>query len=49
MFLWSAPVSEGEHRWLLFIQQIPPQLSYFRVKTWRRLQRMGAVAIQNSV
>src|SRR5262245_53483886 len=36
-------------RWLLLIHQIPPKPDYFRVKTWRRLQRLGAVAIKNSV
>lgn len=38
-----------EGRWLLLIHQIPPKPSYFRVKIWRRLQRLGAVAIKNSV
>ena len=36
-------------RWLLIIHQIPPKPAYFRVKIWRRLQAMGAVAIKNSV
>jgi len=31
------------------IHQIPPRPNYFRVKIWRRLQRVGAVAIKNSV
>ena len=38
-----------ESRWLLFIHQVPPTPNYFRVKIWRRLQRLGAVAIKNSV
>jgi hypothetical protein len=38
-----------EPRWLLLIHQIPPKPAYFRVKIWRRLQAMGAVAIKNSV
>jgi hypothetical protein len=38
-----------EGRWLLLIHQIPPKPNYFRVKVWRRLQRLGAVAIKNSV
>jgi hypothetical protein len=41
------PTSDG--RWLLLIHQIPPKPSYFRVKIWRRLQRLGAVAVKNSV
>jgi hypothetical protein len=36
-------------RWLLLIHQIPPKPNYFRVKVWRRLQRVGAVALKNSV
>jgi hypothetical protein len=36
-------------RWLLLIHQIPPRPNYLRVKIWRRLQRLGAVAIKNSV
>jgi hypothetical protein len=40
---------ESDARWLLLIHQIPPKPDYFRVKIWRRLQRLGAVAIKNSV
>ncbi len=40
----SAP-----NRWVLLIHQIPPKPDYFRVKVGRRLQRLGAVAIKNSV
>lgn len=36
-------------RWLLLIHQLPPKPAYFRVKIWRHLQRLGAVAIKNSV
>jgi len=36
-------------RWLLLIHKIPPKPNYFRVKVWRRLQTLGAVAIKNSV
>lgn len=39
----------NEGRWLLLIHQIPPKPNYFRVKIWRRLQQLGAVAIKNSV
>ncbi len=35
--------------WLLLIHQLPPQPAYFRVKIWRRLQGLGAVAIKNAV
>jgi len=42
-------VSPPGGRWLLLIHQLPPKPDYFRVKVWRRLQRIGAVAIKNSV
>ena len=35
--------------WLLLIHQIPPKPDYFRVKIWRRLQKVGAVAVKQSV
>jgi hypothetical protein len=35
--------------WLLLIHQTPPKPDYLRVKIRRRLQRIGAVAIKNSV
>ena len=41
--------SAREPGWLLLIHQIPPKPNYFRVKIWRRLQKLGAVAIKNSV
>ncbi len=34
---------------MLLIHQIPPEPAYFRVKVRRRLQRMGAVLLKNSV
>lgn len=39
----------GVGSWLLFIHQIPPKPDYFRVKVRRRLHRIGAVALKNSV
>jgi hypothetical protein len=39
----------AEEPWLLLIHQIPPQPAYLRVKVGRQLQRLGAVAIKNSV
>ncbi|HEY5283367.1 MAG TPA: chromate resistance protein ChrB domain-containing protein [Polyangia bacterium] len=38
-----------ETKWLLLIHSIPPKPNYLRVKIGRRLQRLGAVAIKNSV
>src|SRR5439155_16288561 len=51
----GSPLMEGSGsqlrapRWVLLIHQIPPKPDYFRVKVWRRLQRLGAVAIKDSV
>ena len=36
-------------RWLLLIHQLPPSPPYLRVKVARRMQRIGAVAIKNTV
>lgn len=36
-------------RWLLLIHQIPRTPDYLRVKIGRRLERVGAVAIKNSI
>ena len=45
----KASEKKPEPRWLLLIQQIPPKPDYLRVKIGRRLQRVGAVAVKNSV
>jgi hypothetical protein len=42
-------VKSTDSKWLLLIHQIPPKPPYFRVKVWRRLQHVGAVAIKPSV
>jgi hypothetical protein len=44
-----ATAPADRQRWLLLIHQIPPKPDYFRVKIGRRLQRVGAVPIKNSV
>jgi hypothetical protein len=44
-----AMTERSEGKWLLLIHQIPPKPGYFRVKIWRRLQNLGAVAIKNAV
>src|SRR5437867_7818749 len=36
-------------RWLLLAHQLPTRPSNARVKTWRRLQQIGAVPVRNSV
>src|SRR5262245_2032580 len=37
------------HRWLLLIHQLPAKPAYLRVKIWRRLQELGAIAVKNAV
>ena len=36
-------------KWLLLLLQLPTQPASARIKTWRRLQQLGSVAIKNSV
>jgi hypothetical protein len=45
----EARVSGDDLRWLLLIHQIPPKPDYLRVKIGRRLQKVGAVPVKNSV
>jgi hypothetical protein len=40
---------DAEQGWLLLVHQLPPQPTRLRVRVWRRLQRLGAVAVKNSV
>ena len=44
----STQGSLGGRRWLLFIHQLPPKPDYLRVKTRRRLRRIGAVFIKQT-
>jgi len=37
------------HSWLLLIHQLPAKPAYLRVKIWRRLQDLGAIAVKNAV
>jgi len=34
--------------WILLIHQLPPKPTNLRVRTWRKLQKLGAIAIKNS-
>ena len=36
-------------RWLILVHQLPPLPSNLRVRTWRRLQALGAIAVKQSV
>lgn len=40
---------DAPHRWLLLALQLPASPTSVRVKTWRRLQQLGAVPIKNAV
>lgn len=45
-----VPPAEGGagERWLLLVFQLPSKPAYLRVKVWRRLQALGAVALKNA-
>jgi hypothetical protein len=45
----EVETAEDRVRWLLLIHQLPARPAYQRVKIWRRLQSLGAVAIKNAV
>ena len=36
-------------RWLLFVHQLPATPSHLRVRTWRRMQQIGAVPVKQAV
>ncbi len=40
---------ETGRRWLLFVYQLPSTPSNLRVRTWRRLQQLGALSIKQAV
>ena len=42
-------MGDASGQWLLLIHQLPPAPAYLRVKTARQLQKLGAVAVKNSV
>src|SRR4051794_6182278 len=45
----NKPRLEEPANWLLLIHQLPAKPAYARVKLWRRLQALGAVAVKNAV
>jgi hypothetical protein len=45
----EPPAADLAQRWLLLVHQLPAKPAYTRVKIWRRLQALGAVAVKNSV
>ncbi len=38
-----------KREWILLIHQLPPKPTSIRVRTWRKLQKLGAVPVKNSV
>lgn len=46
---WRNIGCVADPRWLLLAHQLPTRSSNARVKTWRRLQQIGAVPTRNSV
>jgi hypothetical protein len=50
----ATPAAPGaaaavRRRWLLFVHQLPATPSNLRVKTWRRLQELGAIPVKQAV
>ena len=39
----------ASRRWLLFVHQLPASPSNLRVRTWRRLQQLGAMPVKQAV
>ena len=50
-YIVTKTTSQEAHSqgWLLLIHQLPPKPTNLRVRIWRKLQKLGAVAIKNSV
>jgi hypothetical protein len=45
----SPARQRAARRWLLFVHQLPPKASNLRVRTWRRLQQLGAIPVKQAV
>ena len=45
----TSPGLEAGRRWLVFVHQLPSEPSNLRVRTWRRLQQIGALPIKQAV
>ena len=45
----AADAPHRPHKWLLLIHQLPPTPAYLRVRVRRRLKRLGAQLLKNSV
>jgi hypothetical protein len=45
----APPSPRSGRRWLLFVHQLPASPSNLRVRTWRRLQQLGALPVKQAV
>lgn len=45
----NKSISGKNYKWVILVHHLPPRPTSCRVKVWRRLRDMGAVAIKNSV
>lgn len=45
----KKPIQKMSRDWILLIHLLPPKPTNLRVRIWRKLQKLGAVAIKNSV
>src|SRR4029079_16450395 len=41
--------STSAYEWVMLIHQLPPRPTNLRVRIWRKLQKLGAIAIKHSV
>jgi hypothetical protein len=47
--MMASTINQPKQDWILLIHQLPPKPTNLRVRIWRKLQKLGAVAIKNSV
>ncbi|HUS08905.1 MAG TPA: chromate resistance protein ChrB domain-containing protein [Pyrinomonadaceae bacterium] len=45
----KTTTQKSRQEWILLIHQLPPKPTNLRVRIWRKLQKVGAVAMKNSV
>jgi hypothetical protein len=45
----TAPPRAANRHWLLFAHQLPAKPSNLRVRTWRRLQQLGAIPVKQGL
>lgn len=45
----AKSINKQRQDWILLIHQLPPKPTNLRVRIWRKLQKVGSVAIKNSV